>query len=521
MQYDRRGRKRSNGVIIRRLVKRTAATSEPGRICTGEPRRQGIAAVSRRLGRRLVVVAAVLACLQGCTAREKVAGGAEPDRRNVILFVGDGMGVATVTAARIYAGQLLGGSGEEHQLPFERFPHVALIKTYNTDLQVGESAATMTAMMTGEKTRAGHVNVHSSVPRGDCAAALGNPLPTILQLAEAGGIATGIVSTTRVTHATPAATFGHSADRNWEGDADLPASAAAAGCRDLARQLVEFAHGDGIDVILAGGRLPFLPADEADPEYPELRGTRRDGRHLIREWESGSDGRQFVWNAAQLAELDAAGSRQVLGLFEPSHMQFEADRADDRAGEPSLSQMTRFAIERLRHSPRGFFLMVEGGRIDHAHHAGNAYRALVDTVAFAEAVAIAVELTDRGETLIIVTADHSHTLTISGYPRRGNPILNWVEDAAGRPARDLDGERYTTLGYANGPGQRRHRDGAPAADPQALDYLQRAAVPLNSETHAGEDVPAYATGRGAAGVRGVMEQNELFDVMHAVLFPPP
>ena len=163
--------------------------------------------------------------------------------------------------------------------------------------------------------------------------------------------------------------------------------------------------------------------------------------------------------------------------------------------------------------------MVEGGRIDHAHHAGNAYRALIDTIAFSDAVQAAVNSTNPDETLIIVTADHSHTLTISGYPARGNPILGFVADAQGKPQLDVEGNAYTTLGYANGPGAMGEGP-AKDADPTAVDYRQTAAVPTFMETHAGEDVPAYAQGPGASGVHGVMDQNELYGVMRAVTLNP-
>jgi alkaline phosphatase len=461
-----------------------------------------------------------LLALQGCAVREQPGAKARgsSDRRNVILFLGDGMGVSTVTAARIYAGQLQGGSGEEHQLPFDRFPHVALVKTYNTDAQVSDSAGTMTAIMAGERTRIGYVNVAATVERGDCAGALAHPLPTLLQIAEDRGRASGIISTTRITHATPAATYAHVPDRDWESDAQLSPDAAAAGCRDIARQLVEFDHGDGIDIILGGGRVPFLPESARDPEYTDVAGARRDGRHLIDEWQARAAGRRYVWNADQFAALSPENDGQVLGLFEPSHMQYDADRAGDRAGEPSLAEMTRFAIGKLQRAPNGFFLMVEGGRIDHGHHGGNAYRALSDTVAMADAVAVAVALTDPRETLIVVTADHSHTLTISGYPKRGNPILGLVETPAGHLARDLEGRPYTTLGYANGPGHHPTLPDLGTVDIETIDFKQPAAIPLPSETHAGEDVAAFAHGRGAERVHGVMEQHRLFHVMYDALF---
>ena len=431
--------------------------------------------------------------------------------RNAILFMGDGMGVSTVTAARILEGQQLGGPGEEHYLSFERFDHVALVKTYNTDAQVSDSAGTMSAIVTGVKTRMGVLSVGPELARGDCAGTAAAALPTLAEEAEAAGLRTGIVTTTTVTHATPAALYAHVSDRNWESDAGLPATHDGT-CIDIARQLVEFPFGDGIDVVLGGGRGAFLPADVADPEYAWRTGSRRDGRHLVDEWLAGGQGRQYVWNDAQLRAANPDG--QLLGLFAHSHMAWESDREGDVAGEPSLAAMTRVAIERLSGGSRGYFLMVEGGRIDHAHHAGNAYRALTDTIAFAAAVRTAVETTDPASTLILVTADHSHTLTISGYSQRGNPILGHAT-AGGTPLTDARQRPYTTLSYANGPGFRSVDPGD--EDPLAPDYKQPATWPLAAETHAGEDVAAYATGPGADRLRGVMDQQELHGVLREAL----
>lgn len=458
--------------------------------------------------------------LSGC-AGAGAGAGAEPAPRNVILFLGDGMGVSTVTAARILAGQQAGATGEEFVLSFETFPHVALVKTYNTDAQVADSAGTMSAIMTGEKTRIGVFGINASVSQNDCEAALANELPTLLELAEDRGLPTGVISTARITHATPGATYAHVPNRNWEADVAMPAEAREAGCRDIARQLVEFAHGDGIEVVLGGGRAAFLPKGAADPEYPQAAGYRGDGQDLVASWLSGSADRHFVWNRAQLNAVPTTG--QVLGLFEPSHMQYEADRNSTPEGEPSIAEMTAFAIRWLARvgaaRGKGYFLMVEGGRIDHGHHDGNAYRALTDAVAMADAVRVAMDLTDAGDTLIVVTADHSHTLTMSGYPRRGNPILGKVETAPGEPAEDTAGRPYTTLSYANGPGHREVLPDLTEVDTEAPDFLQVATVPLGAETHGGEDVAAYARGPNAEQLGGVIEQNRIYDVMRGALFP--
>ncbi|MDA1074669.1 MAG: alkaline phosphatase [Proteobacteria bacterium] len=436
----------------------------------------------------------------------------------MILFVGDGMGISTITAGRIYRGQQLGGTGEEHVLAFETFENVALVKTYNTDMQVPDSAGTMTAIVTGEKTRAGVLSVGADVERGDCEAALANPLRTLFEIAVEHGLRTGVVTTTTVTHATPAAGYAHAPDRDWEADSNVPEEAKLAGCRDIAQQLIDFNEGKGIDVVLGGGRQNFRPVSAVDPEYADQYGKRNDETDLIAHWQKEAPNRQFVWNLEQFNALRPDTPDQVLGLFEPSHMKFEADRADDAGGEPSLAEMTRFAINKFANSRHGYLLVVEGGRIDHAHHFGNAYRAMTDMTALDDAVQVAKDLTDPEDTLILVTADHSHTLTIAGYPPRGNPILGTVpipQAYAGfmKP--------YTTLTYANGPGYKQPPADLSEADTQAKDYRQAAAVALPVETHAGEDVAAYAQGPNASALRGVIEQNRIFDVLYGALFREP
>ncbi len=433
--------------------------------------------------------------------------------RNVILFIGDGMGVSTVTAARILQGQQAGQSGEENYLSFERFPYSAFSKTYNSDLQVPDSAGTMSAMMTGMKARGGTISIRPENPRGNCAGAVANRAETFLELAETQGQATGVISTARITHATPAATYAHSADRNWEVDAAMPEIAREQGCQDIASQLVNFSYGDGIEILLGGGRRFFLSNEATDPENEDETGGRVDGRNLVTEWQKKNPDGVFMWNEEQFQRFDTKRRQHVLGLFEGSHMAFEVDRELDSGREPSLTEMTRKAIENLQGYAGGYFLMVEGGRIDHAHHGGNAYRALTEAIEFSEAVAAADDMTSDEDTLIIVTADHSHTMTINGYPRRGNPILGKVIGPDGKMILGVDGLPYTTLTYADGPGYVKDRPDLSEVDTEAPNYLQQAAFPLESETHGGEDVAVYAKGPGEDLMRGVIEQNEIFHIM--------
>ncbi len=468
--------------------------------------------------------------------------------KNVILFIGDGMGISTVTAARILEGQLRGESGEENQLSFDRFPDVALIKVYNTDQQVPDSAGTMTAIVTGEKTRAGVISVGASVDRGDFSRANAHRLETIVEIAEDRGRSTGLVTTTSVTHATPAALYAHSPERGWESDTTMTPEARAADFPDIARQLIEFSHGDGLDVVLGGGEQYFRPDGPTTsalwPQLEEPAITRSDGRDLTEEWLANRSGSVFVRTCSEFENLDTAGTSHLLGLFAVKHLRFEADRENDVPCQPSLTQMMITALDILERNPLGYFLMVEGGRIDHGHHITNAFRALTDTIEFARAVGVAAERTSVEDTLIVVTSDHGHVFNIGGYPTRGNDILGLAIEndhrgrAAEEPALDSLGLPFTTLGYQNGPGYtgssreqpegpkfhphhprvfsgitqgRPDLTGVDTADP---DYLQETAVPLRYETHSGEDVAAYARGPGSRLFHGVQEQDYIY---HAII----
>ena len=462
--------------------------------------------------------------------------------KNIILFVGDGMGISTITAARILAGQLEGEMGEEHQLSFETMPYSGFVKTYNVDAQTPDSAGTMTAMASGVKTDVGVIGIDEAVERGNCVSGKGHELVTSLELAEIAGKATGIISTARITHATPAAMYAKSADRNWEDISDMPASESA-NCEDIASQLVNFEANlkarfngvdvDGIDVVMGGGRRHFLPKDAAfnsADAVSAVEGDRTDNRNLISEWQGQYPNGTYVMDQTGFDAISDDATK-VFGLFNESHMQYEADRANDIAGEPSLSQMTEKAINVLGKNDKGFFLTVESGRIDHAHHAGNAYNALNDTIELAKAVKVAVDNTNPEETLIVVTADHSHVFTIAGYPKRGNPILGKVVGVGETtPSLAADDMPYTTLGYTNGGGFRNLGSETDAdvgynfapvtgrvdltnVDTTTPGFHQEALVPMSSETHAGEDVGVYAIGPGAHLVTGTNEQSFLFHVM--------
>jgi alkaline phosphatase len=455
------------------------------------------------------------------------APGAEARAKNIILFIGDGMGITTVTAARIFEAQqkakAAGGKapgfegGEENLLSFERFPARALVKTYNTDAQVPDSAGTASAMTTGTKTRIGVLGLNPGQGPETCATPEKFPA-TLGALARDRGVGVGIVTTTRITHATPAAMFAHSPERDWEAmDRDYPAAARKSGCPDIADQLVRFR---GADVVLGGGLGKFRPEGRG--------GSRDDGRDLIAEWQKANPAGRFVETAADFRALDARAGGPVFGLFNASHLEFNQDA--DRSKEPSLAELATFAVRKLQSRAgqaggAGYVLMVEGGRIDHAHHLTNAHRALDETVEFAKTIEAVAKLVDPKDTLILVTADHSHVFTMAGYPPRGNPITGFlrpIEGGEGRTNLDAQGNvldqlgrPVPTLGYANGPVEVRagNRTLNGARAPTDPDFLQPKTFLFGSETHGGEDVALYGTGPGSALVSGTLEQNSIFHII--------
>jgi alkaline phosphatase len=432
--------------------------------------------------------------------------------KNVILFLGDGMGISTFVASRIYEGQQRGVDGESNALSFETLPWTALSKTYSHDTQVTDSAAGITAITTGVKTRNKVIGLTGAAKPESCASEAGTRVETIAELAKARGLSAGAVTTTRITHATPAGTYAHTAYRDWEGDGDMPTDALAAGCLDIARQLVEAPIGQRLDVAMGGGRSRFLP--EAKD------GKRADGRDLTAEWLK-TPRAAYVTTDAELAALDPAATGPVLGLFANEHLPYEVERPVLGQGVPTLAAMTTKAIDLLSQNPKGYFLLVEGGKIDMGSHLNNAKRTLTETVEFSKAIQAALDKVDLKDTLIIVTADHSHGLVISGYAARNAPILGLAGNE-GEPIVAGDGKAYTTLSFATGPGG--PEGGGSRADPAKedvddVDYHQQALANLPSSAHSGEDVGVFADGPGAYLVHGVVEESYLYQVMrHAYGF---
>lgn len=317
--------------------------------------------------------------------------------RGVILCIGDGMDVATIAGARILAGQRAGlANPAEAHLFIDSMPATALMQTYPLDELITDSAAGITALVTGEKTQNGRLSIVSADDGSS------RVLPTILELAEGMGRSTGIVTTTRVTHATPAGCYSHDLDRSEEEGIALQL---CPGDPAYNRTL-----GNGLEVILGGGRRYFLPRRDGFKDEEGETGGRADGRDLRVDLRAA--GYAYTWNRDGLIALDLGHVDRLVGLFDASHMAFEADRPKDVGGDPSLREMAEAAIRVLDRNPMGFFLMVEGGRIDHALHNQNPVQAFEETIAFDDAIRGMASLIDPEETLILVTADHSHAVTM-------------------------------------------------------------------------------------------------------------
>ena len=249
----------------------------------------------------------------------------------------------------------------------------------------------------------------------------------------------------------------------------------------------------------------------------ENRGVRKD-KDLLEEFQEA--GGTVLHTLDDLQGWDY--SDKTLGVFNSDHLEWEMVRRKGEVKEPSLTELTRQAISKLERSEEGFVLMVEGGRIDHAHHENLAKKALEETLELERAVEMAINMTRREETLIIVTADHSHAITMNGYPARGNPILGVTMDENYYMALDSQSDRqpYTTISYANGPGFNFNFNKTTGfwnnlanVDTQADEFMMMSTFYSDYETHGGEDVSAYAIGPQAHLISGVHEQSYLAHLM--------
>lgn len=335
----------------------------------------------------------------------------EKKAKNIIMFLGDGMSHPTIASARVQMG------GEEKKLYFENFPNTASSKTYCVDKQVADSACSATAYLTGVKANDATIGLNAQALRTNC---LDGNIDTkktesIASWAMKAGKDAGFVTTTRVTHASPTGVYGNIADRDWEYDGAVEKD----GCDstvvdDIAEQLVYNEISKKLKVMMGGGSRNFVPETE---EANGVKGYRTDGKNLIEEWKSLNENGTFISTNANLTNIDPTKVKRLLGIFSSDHISYNLDIQRDGLQDlmPSLTNMTLKAIDILSQNDEGYFLFVEGGRIDHGHHKNYARYAVDETVEFSNAIEAAVAKVNLEETLIVVTADHGHVMTLSGY----------------------------------------------------------------------------------------------------------
>lgn len=275
--------------------------------------------------------------------------------KNVIYFIGDGMGFNHVYLASVLEGK---------PLNMMKAQHVGIVKTFSANTWVTDSAAAGTALASGFKTNNGMIGM---LPNGEV-------VPSIAEVLKSYGVKVGIVVTCRITHATPAAFYGHVPDRDME--------------NELAEQLIN----SGFDVIMGGGMRHFIPAS--------MKGSsRKDEKDLIAL--AKERGYTVITKKSEMTQVE---SGKLLALFASSHLA----PASERAGEqPMLYEMVEKALELLSKDGEPFFLMVEGSQIDWEAHGNDPYGVWKEVVEFDRAVGVALEFAKRNpDTLIIVTADH-------------------------------------------------------------------------------------------------------------------
>lgn len=301
----------------------------------------------------------------------------------VFYFIGDGLGASQRQFSEFFLQEKNEDQGQK--LLMNTFEVAGINTTYCADTLITDSAAAGTALATGVKTNKGVIALDAK----------GNMLKTLTEAAEEDGMATGLITTTRLTHATPAAFASHNISRNNE--------------NEIAADYVK----SGVDFFAGGGVRHFVPQGtkwvNADAVGATIKSKRKDNRDLVQEFEQkGYQTFIGMKGAMDFKRANFAAMDKVFAAFTYTHMPYEIERINQYHDVPSIAEMTRAAIEVLRKDGDGFFLMIEGGRIDHAAHANDPTGVIYDTIAFDNAIKEAYNfyLNHKNDTLIVVVGDH-------------------------------------------------------------------------------------------------------------------
>lgn len=405
--------------------------------------------------------------------------------RSAILMIGDGMGIAHVQAAAGYA-QFLGKRPAITDLM--RLGQGGLASTFSANSPITDSAAAGTALATGVKTNNGMLSVMPDGTRAE----------TILERCRQAGKSVGLVTKTRITHATPAAFAAHVRSRGEE--------------EEIAVQLLS----PGVDVLLGGGRREFLPTSAG--------GDREDGRNLLQEAE-----RAGYTLALKPQDLAAIRRLPLLGLFAENELGYTIDQPKE---EPTLAQMTAKALELLGAEEDGFFLMVEGGEIDYGAHANDLATMIHEVLAFDEAVRVAMEfVAQHPDTLLVVTADHE-----TGGLTLPRPV-KWAAVREQPVSIEKVGQEWEQMGKTLHQrlraAEQRLGVSLTAAEKarllRASDNLEemggllarmiseRAGVAWSTYDHTAAWVPVVATGPGSESIRALQDNTDVNRVLQSAL----
>ena len=441
----------------------------------------------------LLVIGILLLPVSGLAAQAK----------NIILLIGDGMGPSHFGAAWLYSNRVLGK--ELRMVELMKAGRTAYLVNDTANGIVTESAAAATQIACGVKVPAWVVGMG---PDGK------TPCKTILELAKDKGMATGLVTTSGITDATPAAFAAHVPHRRDEAS--------------VAMQEIQL----GVDVLLGGRKQFFLPEVSA--------GNRKDGRNLMDE--ARAVGYTVVGDKE---EFQRAAGGKLLGLFNMGNMAFEIDRG--KTAEPSLAEMTAKTLELLAKNPKGLFAMIEGGRIDHAAHHNDAAATIRDTLAFDEAVGVVLEFQRKNpDTLVIVTADHEtggmaligHSKDSKGYGGMDFSAIQKAQTSFEHIAEELGKnptpekvrevvKRNLAIELTEDEAKMVASDTIRKLDPQKYSYakLHSLAFVLRpyfrvgwaSQTHTASPLFAFGSGPGSEELVGFRHNTELFRIMKTAL----
>lgn len=309
------------------------------------------------------------------------AQGAKP--RYVFYFIGDGLGASQRQFSEFFIKEKT--QDRSQVLLMNTFEVAGLNSTYSADTLITDSAAAGTALASGVKTNQGFVGKDQN----------GEDVKTLIEAAVEQGIATGIITTTRLTHATPACFASHNISRNNENEI----------AEDFVKSQVDFFAGGGIRHFIP----PNMAIKIVDAIDQTVTSQRKDERNLVQEFEQqGYETFIGMEGVKAFRQADFSLYEKVFASFTSTNLPYEIERVNQYKEVPSLVMMTRAGIDVLSKNPNGFFLMVEGGRIDHAAHANDPTGVIYDVIAFDDAIkeAYSFYLEHKDETLIVVVGDH-------------------------------------------------------------------------------------------------------------------